>query len=194
MGQPEQSAELILKVAQDRDASAFAQLFDYYAPRLKGYLIKQRTEEALAEEIVQDVMMTLWHKAQLFDPSKSSPSTWIYRVARNRKIDLLRKKRDRELDPEEEMLQPASVPDVSVELDAKQRDKQVRIALQKLPAEQMEMVRLSFFTGLSHSEIAEKTGLPIGTVKSRIRLAFGHLKKHFEADDKIDMGTDIDLE
>ncbi|TYC49777.1 sigma-70 family RNA polymerase sigma factor [Rhodobacterales bacterium] len=178
---------LIVKVAQERDKSAFVELFDHFAPRLKGFLMKQGAEEALAEEIAQDVMVTLWRKADLFDPSKSSASTWLYRVARNRRIDRLRRQRSAELDPDEPSLQPTPLPDVAEEMDARLREDRVRAALEKLPAEQQDVVRMAFFSGLSHSEIAENSGLPLGTVKSRIRLAFSRLRHLIEADEAIDV-------
>lgn len=178
---------LIVRVARERDKAAFVELFDHFAPRLKGFLMKQGADEALAEEIAQDVMVTLWRKAELFDPSKSSASTWLYRVARNRRIDRLRRQKTAELDPEEPALQPTPLPDVAEEMDARLRGERVRDALAKLSGEQREVVRMAFFSGLSHSEIAEVTGLPLGTVKSRIRLAFSRLRHLIEADEAVDL-------
>jgi len=180
-------SDLIVKVANERDKTAFAELFDHFAPRLKGYLMQQGADGGAAEEIAQEVMVTLWRKADLFDPAKSSASTWLYRIARNRRIDRLRRRKTAELNPEEPALQPASVPDVAVEMDARLRDQRVRIALAALPDEQAEVIKLAFFTGLSHSEISDETGLPLGTVKSRIRLAFARLRQAIEADDAVDV-------
>lgn len=187
MTQAQYFSELIVKVAQDRDKAAYVELFDHFAPRLKGYLMKQGADEALAEEIAQDVMVTLWRKAALFDPRKSSASTWLYRVARNRRIDRLRRQKTAELNPDEPALQPTPLPDVADEMDARLREKRVRAAMEQLPDEQREVVRLAFFIGQSHSEIAEETGLPLGTVKSRIRLAFGRLRQLIEADEAVDV-------
>ena len=179
--------DLIVKVAEDRSKAAFVELFDHFAPRLKGYLMKQGADDAIAEEIAQDVMVTLWRKADLFDPQKSSASTWLYRIARNRRIDRLRRQKTAELDPEEPALQPSPLPDVADEMDARLREERVRLALEKLPDEQKEVVRLAFFIGQSHSEIADSTGLPLGTVKSRIRLAFGRLRQLIESDAAVDV-------
>lgn len=187
MAQTQYYSDLIVKVATDRDKAAFVELFDHFAPRLKGYLMKQGADEALAEEIAQDVMVTLWRKAELFDPAKASASTWLYRVARNRRIDRLRRQKTAELDPEEPSLQPTPLPDVADEMDARLREERVRMAMDQLPDEQREVVRLAFFIGQSHSEIAEETGLPLGTVKSRIRLAFGRLRQLIEADEAVDV-------
>jgi RNA polymerase sigma-70 factor (ECF subfamily) len=178
---PAEFTPLVAAVAQRRDRAAFAALFDHFGPRLNSYLIRLGTEPAQAEEIVQDVMTTLWRKAELFDPSKSSLSTWLYRIARNRRIDLARRDKG-EWDPDEPMLQPSSTPDIEKLVDEQQREEAVRSAMQSLPSEQLDLVRLAFFDGLSHSQIAEQTGLPLGTVKSRIRLAFTRLRRALEAD------------
>lgn len=187
MTQTHHYSGLIVKVATDRDKAAFVELFDHFAPRLKGYLMKQGADAALAEEITQDVMVTLWRKAELFDPAKSSASTWLYRIARNRRIDRLRRQKTAELDPEDPMLQPQPLPDTADEMDARLREERVREALKQLPKEQGEVVRLAFFLGQSHSEIADTTGLPLGTVKSRIRLAFGRLRQLIEVDEAVDV-------
>jgi RNA polymerase sigma factor (sigma-70 family) len=183
---PAEFAALVADVAQRRDRSAYTRLFDHFAPRLNSYLMRLGTEAALAEEIVQDVMSTLWRKAGLFDPAKSSLSTWLYRIARNRRIDLARRERG-DFNPEEPMLQPAPAPDLDKLLDVQQREEMVRAALVSLPAEQLDLVRLAFFDGLSHSQISEATGLPLGTVKSRIRLAFTRLRRMLEADGVVEV-------
>jgi len=180
-------SDLIVKVAADRDKAAFIELFDHFAPRLKGYLMKQGADDAVAEEVAQDVMVTLWRKASLFDPAKSSASTWLFRIARNRRIDRLRRQKTAELDPDEPALQPTPLPDVADEMDARLREKRVRAALEQLPEEQRHVVRLAFFGGNSHSEIADLTGLPLGTVKSRIRLAFARLRQILESDEAVDV-------
>jgi RNA polymerase sigma-70 factor (ECF subfamily) len=178
---PAEFAALVAAVAQSRDRAAFTRLFDHFAPRLNAYLMRLGSDAALAEEIVQDVMTTLWRKAALFDPSKSSISTWLYRIARNRRIDLARRNKG-EWDAEEPALQPAGTPDLDRLVDMQRQEEAVRAAMTSLPAEQLDLVRLAFFEGLSHSQIAERTGLPLGTVKSRIRLAFTRLRRVLEAD------------
>lgn len=187
MNQLQYYSDLIIKVAETRDRSAFAELFDHFAPRIKGYLMQQGADDSLAEEVAQDVMVTLWRKAELFDSKKSSASTWLFRIARNRRIDLLRRKKTSELDPEDPSLHPSAPADVSEEMDARLREERVRHALGTLPEEQRKVVELAFFSSLSHSEISEKTNLPLGTVKSRIRLAFGRLRQAIEADEAVDV-------
>lgn len=170
-------------VAEKRDEKAFAELFDYFAPRLKSYLQRLGMETGQAEEMVQEVMIVLWHKASLFDPAKSSLATWLFRVARNRRIDALRRDRSALLDPDDPALQP-SQPEAADEIvEAEERDEQVRRAMLELPEEQAMLVKQAFFLGKSHSQIAEETGLPLGTVKSRIRLAFSRLRRTLESDD-----------
>lgn len=179
---PSEHAALVAAVAQERDREAFARLFDHFAPRLTAYLLRQGADAAQAEEIVQDTMVTLWRKAALFDPGKSSLTTWLYRIARNRRIDLMRRDRDMPLEPENPVFDIADTTDLEGELDASQREAAVRSAMQTLPEEQRSLVVLAFFDGLSHSDIAERTGLPLGTVKSRIRLAFTRLRRTLESD------------
>ncbi len=175
-------AALVARVANERDRAAFVVLFDHFAPRLNGYLVRMGTDPALAEEIAQDALATLWRKAALFDPAKSSVSTWLYRVARNRRIDLARRDRFGQIDQDDPSLQPASAESLDHQLDAQQREDAVRAALSVLPAEQLDLVKRAFFEGKSHSDIAAETGLPLGTVKSRLRLAFTRLRRQLESD------------
>ncbi len=175
-------ADLARAVAERRDPEAFAVLFDYFAPRLKSWLLRQRMAGSEAEELVQEVMIVLWHKAELYDATRSSLSTWLFRIARNRRIDLQRRARARTLDEADPALQPIAESGADEILANDDRDAHVRAAVSQLPEEQREMLRAAFFLGQSHSQIAEATGLPLGTVKSRIRLAFGKLRKVLEAE------------
>lgn len=182
----EEFAELARRVGETRDRKAFEALFDHFAPRLNGYLQRLGLERGEAEDMAQEVMAVLWHKAELFDPAKSSLSTWLYRIARNRRIDAARRERSRVLDPQEPMLLPSEPEPIDDEIDSRQRDERVRVALAALPEEQLELVRMAFFLGLSHSQIAERADLPLGTVKSRIRLAFQRMRRILEADQLVD--------
>ncbi len=184
--QHKQFAALARRVSADRDRVAFTTLFDHFAPRIKAYLRRLGMDDGSAEDLAQEVMIVLWHKAHLFDPSKSSLSTWLFRVARNRRIDAVRRDRSSLLDPDDPMLQPEGDEAADDAMDAEQRDARVRAAMEDLPEEQVQLVRMAFFLGLSHSQIAEETGLPLGTVKSRIRLAFGRLRRVLEHDDRVD--------
>ena len=176
----EEMAELVRRVAQSQDREAFTRLFDYFGPRLNAYLSRLGTDSGSAEELVQEVMVTLWRKASQFDASRSSVGTWLYRIARNRRIDVLRRDKSDKLDQEDISLQPSGLPDMDGLLDAQFKEDQIRLALKRLPEEQLSLIRLAFFEGLSHSQIAERAGLPLGTVKSRIRLAFTRLRRELE--------------
>ncbi|WP_375573359.1 sigma-70 family RNA polymerase sigma factor [Ahrensia marina] len=176
-------------VAENQDRSAFAELFNHFGPRVKAYLIRLGSDDTMAEEVTQDVMVTVWRKAALFDRSKSSAATWLFRIARNRRIDMLRRKRTVNVDTETMVIEDENLPDPNETLDEDKRQARIRKALAQLPEQQLQLVELAFFTELSHSQIAEETGLPLGTVKSRIRLAFGRLRRVLEEDDQVDAPT-----
>ena len=169
-------ADLLVAVATQQDRNAYAELFAYYAPRVKSYLLRLGADSVLAEEIAQDVMVTVWRKAGLFDRAQASVSTWIFRIARNRRIDLFRRSKRPELDPEEEMVLPSGVPAPDARIETMETEGRVRAAMKDLPEEQVLLLKLAFYEGLSHSEIAARLGTPLGTVKSRIRLAFARMK------------------
>ena len=181
---------LISAVANNRDRGAFAQLFDHFGPRLHAYLVRLGSDPATADEILQDVMTTLWTKSHLFDPSKSSLATWLYRIARNRRIDTLRRDRLDFFDPMEAPDIPAEDEGVDRKIDMQFREERIKDSLSILPEEQLILIRMAFFDDLSHSEIAEKTGLPLGTVKSRIRLAFSKLRRQLETSGVINAGSE----
>lgn len=170
-------------VAERRDRAAFTEIFDHFAPRLEAYLQRLGLDSGSAEEIAQDVMVTLWRKAELFDAGKSSVTTWLYRVARNRRIDFSRRSRTEYLDPQSSAI--LDLPEerrFDAELDGHQRDDIVRSLIRDLPNEQRDLVRLAFYEGLSHTQIATQIKIPLGTVKSRLRLAFTRLRRALEAD------------
>jgi RNA polymerase sigma-70 factor, ECF subfamily len=179
----ERFADLMAAIAQRQDREAFDELFAYYAPRVKAYMLRLGAGAALAEELAQEVMLTLWRKAALFDRRQASLSTWIFRIARNRRIDAARRAKH-VLDAEDPALHPDApeAPDDAV--SAGQRERQVRAALTTLPPEQMALLQQAFYDGLSHRDIAERTGIPLGTVKSRIRLAFARLRAVLSQDEQ----------
>jgi RNA polymerase sigma-70 factor (ECF subfamily) len=164
----------IERIRDQEDRRAFAELFAHFAPRIKGFLIRSGTDMALAEECKQDVMATLWQKSHLFDPTRASVATWIFTIARNRKIDLLRKQRRPE--PEDLPWGPEAEPDQEEALGLQQESARLGRAIAELPEKQRELIERAYFGDLSHSEIAEETGLPLGTIKSRIRLALDRLR------------------
>jgi RNA polymerase sigma factor (sigma-70 family) len=183
----EELADLVEQVAAKQDRQAFIALFDHYAPRLTSYLMRLGTENGVAEELAQEVMVTLWKKAALFDRTKSSVGTWLFRIARNRRIDALRRDRMADVDQNDPAFLPSAPEEAGSFIDAQRREERVRSALSSLPAEQLALVELAFFKGLSHSQIADETGIALGTVKSRIRLAFSRLRRILEADAQVDV-------
>lgn len=178
---------LVKKVAANRDREAFIVLFDHFAPRIKAYLMRLGASNGLAEELTQEVMLTLWRKAALFDPRKSTIATWLFRVARNRRIDAARRDRSGDIDHHDPIFQPEPEMAPDDHLSDQQRYLRVRSALEALPEGQVQLIRLAYFEGLSHSQISDRTGLPLGTVKSRIRLGIARLRNILETDEKIDM-------
>ena len=143
-------------------------------------------DRAASEELTQEVMVVLWQKADLFDPAKSSLSTWLFRVARNRRIDAQRRDKSGLIDPDDPFFHPEASEPQDETVDADRRQQRIGLAIADLPEDQRDLIKLAFFNGLSHSEIAAQTNLPLGTVKSRIRLAFARLRKMMEADPQID--------
>jgi RNA polymerase sigma-70 factor, ECF subfamily len=172
----EHFAGLLVAVAERQDRAAYSELFAYYAPRVKSYLMRLGADNGQSEEIAQDVMVTVWRKASLFDRRQASVSTWIFRIARNRRIDVFRRTKRPDLDPEETMILPAGVEAPDARIEAMETETRVRAAMKGLPEEQLQLLRMAFYEGLSHREIAEKLDVPLGTVKSRIRLAFAKMK------------------
>ncbi|HSF92378.1 MAG TPA: sigma-70 family RNA polymerase sigma factor [Paracoccaceae bacterium] len=168
----------MLAVRDQKDKAAFGALFAYYAPRLKGMVVRGGSSPAMAEEIVQDVMLTVWRKAHQFDPQRASVSAWVYRIARNRQIDVFR----RESRPvPEELANPENhEPDAGQVVALEQESSQLRLALAQLPAAQREMVEKAYLGDLTHEEIRNQTGLPLGTIKSRIRLGLERLRHHMK--------------
>nr|WP_211096214.1 sigma-70 family RNA polymerase sigma factor [Flavimaricola marinus] len=167
-------SEEIAAIRDHKDQRAFARLFEHFAPRLKSFLMKSGSTAEFAEECTQEVMATLWRKAHMFDGSKASVSTWIYTIARNRKIDMIRKQRRPE--PEDLPWGPENEPDQDDVIVLAEETEQLGRALAALPEKQRKLIERAYFGELSHSEIAEETGLPLGTIKSRIRLALERLR------------------
>ena len=167
---------LLVKVAEHRDRPAFIQLFEHYAPRIKTYLMRQGATDSEGEDLAQEAMLSVWRKADRYDQSKASAGTWIFTIARNLRIDALRRENRPQLDPNDPALVPVgeASPDSVLELSEDQA--RVREALKTLPPEQSKVVHMSFFEEKPHGTIAEELGLPLGTVKSRLRLAMQRVR------------------
>jgi RNA polymerase sigma-70 factor (ECF subfamily) len=174
-------------VALAGDRSAFAVLFKHFAPRIKAYLMRAGTVSELAEEVAQETMVTVWRKASSFDPARAQLSTWVFTIARNLRVDALRRRHDARLgegmdgesNPDADPLADAvnDSPAADEQLAGARREAAVREALQQLAPEQLQIIWLSFYDEQSHARIASELNVPLGTVKSRIRLAVSHLRR-----------------
>lgn len=165
----------LLAVRDQRDKQAFAQLFDHYAPRLRAMLMRSGMSAAVTDDLVQEVLLTTWQKAAQFDPTRAQASAWIYRIARNRQIDLIR--RERRPMPDAVMAgEEDSEPDASQMLALDQETGKLREALERLTPDQRAMIEQAYLGDLTHTEIRQRTGLPLGTIKSRIRLGLERLR------------------
>lgn len=187
--------ELASAVATQGDRQAFATLFKHFAPRVKAYLMRSGSAEALAEELAQETMVSVWRKAASFDPARAQVSTWIFTIARNLRIDHHRRQGGvlaegiagafhvsgddidtddpQAVDPQA----PCPLPSLDEQASTSERERGVREALARLPGEQAQLLRLSFFDGQPHAWIAGELQIPLGTVKSRIRLAVTQLRR-----------------
>ncbi|MEP3245580.1 MAG: sigma-70 family RNA polymerase sigma factor [Sneathiella sp.] len=168
--------DLLIKVAQEQDKQAFAVLFEYFAPRVKSYVFRLGSDDTMAEELAQQAMLQVWRKAHLYDASKAAASTWIFRIARNLRLDHYRKERHFDYDDHDFSLIEDETDSPEIQTDRNQSGRLVRSALKTLPSDQLEVVKLSFYEGLSHGEISDQLNVPLGTVKSRMRIAFKKMK------------------
>jgi RNA polymerase sigma factor (sigma-70 family) len=176
-GQETNWTALMVLVRDHADRAAFAALFNHFAPRVKGFLMKSGTPEAVAEDCAQDAMVTVWQKAHLFDPRKAGVATWIFTIARNRRIDALRKSRRPEPADLDWGLGDGSAPDQADVFAAEEEARELGQALKALPAPQRALIERAYWGDRSQGELAAETGLPLGTIKSRIRLALERLRR-----------------
>lgn len=174
---PESPEALLRRVGAQRDKKAFIELFHYFAPRVKSYLLRQGADGATAEEIAQATMIAVWEKAQAYDPARAAASTWIFTIARNKRIDVLRREkyisRNGAAAADVQNLRAEEKEDYA----GREAVDSLSSALRALPEEQARLVRMAFFEDKSHSAIARETHLPLGTVKSRLRLALDKLRR-----------------
>jgi RNA polymerase sigma-70 factor (ECF subfamily) len=170
---------LLEAITCDRSTPAFQELFARYAPRLKAHFMRGGQSAAQAEDLVQDVLISVWHHAGSYQPERAAVSTWLFRIARNRFIDVVRRERYVELEPELEEEARDGAPQQPDDLVADQQlSARVATALSGLSAEQAEVIRGSYYAHESASQIAARLQIPVGTVKSRLRAALGYLQQH----------------
>lgn len=171
---------LMTRIAEGQDWQAFEELFAFYGPRVKAMMIKAGADSTLAEDLAQETMTKVWRKASFYVSKRGAVSTWIYTIARNTRIDRLRRASSQPYDDIAELDIASDAPTGEDEVNLKQQSERVVEAVGDLPQEQRKVIELAFMHDMAQSEIAEKLSLPLGTVKSRMRLAYGKLKAKLE--------------
>ncbi|WP_321395602.1 sigma-70 family RNA polymerase sigma factor [Emcibacter sp.] len=176
----EEGAKLLDRIAQRRDRQAFVRLYEMYAPRLKSFLMSRKMDEQQAEDLLQEVMLKIWRKADSYNADKARVSTWIFTVARNSHIDIIRRRKVIELDVDDHLSELVDEAKTDEMVSAGQTAEAVRGAIDSLSPELKQVIAKAFLEEMSHTEVAEALGLPLGTVKSRIRLAVRKLRPSLE--------------
>jgi RNA polymerase sigma-70 factor, ECF subfamily len=174
-------ADLLRRVAEQADTAAFRELYQTYGPRVKAYMMRRGADAGTAEDLAQETLLTVWRRASLYTADKGSAATWIFTIARNLRIDRLRREvpwQELSEEHQERAAGDEALPDEA--LAEKERQTRVRAVLTSLPPDQQEVVSLSYLEGLSHGEIAERLKLPLGTVKSRMRMAYQKIRSGLE--------------
>lgn len=175
-GQTTTDEQLLGRIAQ-QDRAAFGLLFDRWAPRLRGFLLKGGARPIEADELVQEVMLTVWRKAHSFRPDRASAATWLFTITRNRRIDRIRKRRHPEVDIDDPALVLGQAPLEETRAAAAQAGARLRAAIERLPIEQRDVLMGTYFLDKSQAQVAQEQAVPLGTIKSRTRLAMGTLRK-----------------
>lgn len=176
----DQLAALLQRVAESKDRAAFAVLFDHFAPRLKSFMLRKGSTAEQAEDLVQETMIAVWSKAALYVAERGNVSTWVFTIARNLRIDRLRRERPSQFTDLDDFDAPSDERGQEESLGRLQEDGLVARALAKIPQEQRELLVLSYVEDLPQSEIAARLQIPLGTVKSRMRLAYRRMKTLLE--------------
>jgi RNA polymerase sigma-70 factor (ECF subfamily) len=179
----DEAADLIEAIASRQDRVAFANLFRHFVPRVKAFVMRGGTDAETAQEVAQEALIIVWRKAASFDRTRASAATWIYTIARNKRIDLLRRS-GRPIDTEDWLVVYApQEEDADKSVLAGETYTRVKELLGGLSADQLVVIQKAFFEDKTHTVIAEELKLPLGTVKSRIRLALGRLREALERDE-----------
>jgi len=170
--------DMLNAVGQYKDRKAFIDLFEYFAPRIKSFMLKSGATPDQADELAQETMLTVWNKAESYNPKLAAASTWIFTIARNKRIDGIRKQSRPEPDPDDPLMVRDDLPVPGETLSRDEETGIVSEAMKDLPEEQADLIRKAFFEDKTHQAIADETKLPLGTVKSRIRLALDRLRSN----------------
>ena len=180
----DEAADLIEAIATRQDRAAFARLFNYFAPRVKAFIMRGGADAESAQEVAQEALIMVWRKAASFDRTRASATTWLYTIARNKRIDLLRRNNRPAIDTEDWLTVFApEEEDADKSVLAGQTYTRVKELLSGLSPDQLVVIEKAFFEDKTHTAIAEELKLPLGTVKSRIRLALGRLRDALERDE-----------
>jgi len=171
----DEMAKRVARVAEG-DREAFAELFAYYAPRLKSFMMRRSADAETAEELVQETMLAVWNRAAQYSPAKGSVTAWIYTIARNLRIDRLRRQPAETIYDIDDYEEKSDEPSGEDQLLSRERDEQITNALKGLPKDQLDVISLSYLDDLTQAEIADRLKVPLGTVKSRMRLAYQKLR------------------
>ncbi len=177
---PDELSELLIAVAERKDRKAFIKLFEHFGPRVKSYLKRLGVNDSEADDLMQEVMLTVWRRAEQFDCRKARASTWIFTITRNKRSDAIRRERRPEFDPNDPALVPDRDDDPSEAVSVNEWRAAIKRAIDEVPEEQAKLLRMSFFEDKTHDAIASELDLPLGTVKSRIRLAVAKLRRSLE--------------
>ena len=172
--------KLLVQVGNNRDRSAFKALYEHFTPRLKSFLLRIGSDDSTAEEVCQESMIMVWRKAETFNPESAGASTWIFTIARNKRIDKLRKDRRPLPDFNDPSFYKKPIDKSDDILQRVEEEKKIKKALKNLPPEQAKLILSAYYDEKSHRKIADETNLPLGTVKSRIRLAINRLRTQLE--------------
>jgi RNA polymerase sigma factor (sigma-70 family) len=173
---PRTNEARLVAIAKNSDRQAFAELFREFAPVIRGYLVKGGVPAAQADDLVQEVMLSVWRKAGSYDPTRAAAATWIFAIARNRRIDVLRRERRYECDDSDTLYIASTAPTADAELDRQRQSRAIRTALADLPDEQGQILLRAYYADKTLAVIAEESAIPLGTVKSRVRLALQRLR------------------
>jgi RNA polymerase sigma-70 factor (ECF subfamily) len=173
-------ADLLRRIAERADPAAFRELYEAYGPRVKSYMMRRGADAGTAEDLAQETLLTVWRKAALYAGDKGSMTTWVFAIARNLRIDRLRREVPWQELPEGRLAEASGDPLPDEAMAEKERQQRVQAALAGLPHEQKEVVALAYLEGLSHREIAQRLGMPLGTVKSRMRIAYQKIRSVLE--------------
>ena len=180
MPDAERYSALIDLIAREKDKRAFSELFEHFAPRIKAIMVRAGAQPAFADDLAQEAMLTVWRKAALYSPDKGGASTWIFTIARNLRIDRLRRQSSQPHQDIDDLEMPSGQDSSEDVVVREQIVANVSAAIANLPEDQRRVVELSYIQDLAHGSIAEQLKIPIGTVKSRLRLAYEKLRPELE--------------